>query len=473
MRAEGASISDSLRPERARSHLLSVRWLLLKDLQILRRSPLQALLLVAYPVLIAILVGFAISRGPEKPRVAFLNEVPAGSRVSVGGQRLPAAGVSERICSRVECVHVKDRAAALDAVRSGDVLAALILPADLVDRINSLSTLTPGTPRVEVLVNQDDPVKAQLVDERISTLLAQANLAIARRIAGEGGHYLNLLIDGGKFTVAGQTFPILGLRASAQILAALEPALPPGPLRESLRQVTSFASQARDNLDVAGPLIERLAQPIAVKKEVVSGSAPPLEIFAIAVAATLTLAFVTVLLVAGSLALEREENAFPRLTRGLVSPAALLEEKVLLGMAVGLAVTLLMLAGLEIFVPLEWGRIGLWLLAILAGGAALGAAGAALGAAAREVRAVSLLAFMVTLPVAFLSLVPSGAVGAGVFDAVGVVTALFPFKPALQAMTAALDSAGPGIGGPLLHLAALAVAYGLLARVALRRFAAV
>ena len=60
-----------------------MRWLLLKDLQILRRSPLQAFLLVAYPVLIAVLVGFAISRSPEKPRVAFLNEVPA----ELAGQR--------------------------------------------------------------------------------------------------------------------------------------------------------------------------------------------------------------------------------------------------------------------------------------------------------------------------------------------------------------------------------------------------
>ncbi len=83
--------------------------------------------------------------------------------------------------------------------------------------------------------------------------------------------------------------------------------------------MTEFANEARDNLDVAGPLIDRLAQPIAVDKVAVGGSSPPLEIFAIAVAATLTLAFVTVLLVAGSLALEREENAFPRLTRGLVS----------------------------------------------------------------------------------------------------------------------------------------------------------
>jgi ABC-type transport system involved in cytochrome c biogenesis permease component len=450
-----------------------MRWLLLKDLQILRRSPLQAALLVVYPILIAVLVGFAISGGPSKPRVAFLNEVPEDSRISVGGQQLPAAGVGSRICKRVECVRVADREEAEAKVRSGDVLAGLVLPADLVNKINSLSTLSPGTPKVEVLLNEDDPVKSELVKDRINSLLAQANLAIARRIAGEGSRYLQLLIDGGRLPLLGESIPILGLRAAAQILTALEPALAPGPLRTSLHQVTAFASQARDNLDIAGPLIDRLAQPIAVDRVAVGGSSPPLEIFAIAVAATLTLAFVAVLLVAGSLALEREENAFPRLTRGLVSREQLLAEKVLLGVAVGLVVTLLLLGGLEIFVPLDWSRIGLWLAAIVLGGAALAAAGAALGAAAREVRAVSLLAFMVTLPIAFLSLVPAGSVGGGIYDAIRIVTALFPFKPALQAMTAALDSAGPGIGGPLLHLAVLAVAYGLIARLALRRFATV
>src|SRR5690349_7276533 len=149
-----------------------MRWLLLKDLQILRRSPLQAFLLVAYPVLIAVLVGFAISRTPEKPRIAFLNEVPEDTRINLGvsGQQLPASGVSDRICARVQCVRVKDREEAVAEVKSGDVLAALILPEDLVDQINSLSTLVPGTPKVEVLVNQEDPVKARLVNEKITTL---------------------------------------------------------------------------------------------------------------------------------------------------------------------------------------------------------------------------------------------------------------------------------------------------------------
>jgi ABC-2 type transport system permease protein len=450
-----------------------MRWLLLKDLQILRRSPLQAFLLVAYPVLIAVLVGFAISRSPDKPRVAFLNEVPAESRVAVGTNELPKIGVSDRICERVECVQVKSHAEAVDEVSSGDVLAALILPADLVDRINSLSTPSPSTPEVEVIVNEEDPVKARLVNDRINSLLTQANLVIARQIAHEGGKFIGLVVNGGQFTVLGQAIQILGLGNTTRILHAVRATLPPGALRESLDEVLRFTVLTSSNLGTAGTLLTRLTQPIAVDKQVVNTSTPPLEIFAIAVAATFTLAFVTVLLVAGSLALEREENAFPRLTRGLVSPSALLTEKVALGVVAGLLVTLLMLAGLAFFVPLHWGRFGLWLLAIVAGGAGLGAAGAALGAAAREVRAVSLLAFMVTLPVAFLSLIPSGTVGPALDDVIKVIAALFPFKPALQAMTAALDPAGPSIAGALLHLGVLILAYGLLARLALRRFSAV
>ena len=53
---------------------------------------------------------------------------------------------------------------------------------------------------------------------------------------------------------------------------------------------------------------------------------------------------------------------------------------------------------------------------------------------------------MVSLPVALLSLVPSGTVGSGLYDVIRLVTALFPFKPALSAITSALDEAGSGLG---------------------------
>jgi ABC-2 type transport system permease protein len=79
---------------------------------------------------------------------------------------------------------------------------------------------------------------------------------------------------------------------------------------------------------------------------------------------------------------------------------------------------------------------------------------------------------MVSLPIAFLSLVPSGTVSGGVFHAIEIVRALFPFDPALDAIEGALDSQGPDLVVPLLHMAAIVAAYGVLARLALRRFAA-
>src|ERR671936_1380835 len=99
-----------------------MRWLLLKDLQILRRSPLQAALLVVYPVLIALLVGFAISRNPEKPRVAFLNQVPQNTPFKIGSKEVDIVGARNTLCARIECVRVHSWRQAIDKVKSGDVL---------------------------------------------------------------------------------------------------------------------------------------------------------------------------------------------------------------------------------------------------------------------------------------------------------------------------------------------------------------
>jgi ABC-type multidrug transport system permease subunit len=451
-----------------------MRWLLLKDLQILRRSPLVTALLVIYPIVIAVLIGFALSRGPSDPRVAFLNEIPADEEFSLGGDdELDKDAAKEQLCERVDCVDVASREEAERLVADGEVLAALIVPEDLIEKLRSLTSLTPEQPTVEVLVNEDDPLKAQLVDDRIQALVTEANLIVSQQVSDQAAVYLDVLIEGGSFDIPllGQTVDILGLERSAEVLEALGPEVSK-QLRPALDRVVRFARLAQENLDVALPLLGAVAQPIEVDKQVVTGDAPSLDSFAIAVAATVTLMFVTVLLVAGALALEREENAFARLTRNLVSKSALLAEKIVLGIAVALVVTLVMLAGLELFVELDWGRFAIWIPAIVAGGAGFAAFGAAIGGAAREVRASSLIAFMVSLPVAFLSLVPSGTVSGTVYDLIGVVAAIFPFDPALRALEGALDPGGPSIWAAVGHLAILVAAYGVLARLALRRFAA-
>ena len=449
-----------------------MRWLLLKDLQIMRRSPLLTALLIVYPIVIAVLIGFALSRGPDKPRVAFLNEVPQDTPLNVGGEEFDLVGARSELCERIECVPVSSEEEARQKVESGDVLGALILPADLVDKLQTLAGLNPERPTVKVLVNEEDPIKAGLVDDRISSLLAEANLRISNEVSDVSTTYLQILLDGGDFSFLGdENLKVLGLRESESILRDVRKQVPAdSPDLERLDSVIRFSHLAAENLGVADDLLSSVSQPIQVDKEVVSGGTPSLDTFAIAVAATITLMFVTVLLVAGSLALEREENAFARLTRGLVSKTALLGEKVLLGVVVSLVVTILMLAAITPFVSLDWGRFPIWLPAIAAGGAGFAAFGAAIGALSKEVRAASLLAFMVSLPIAFLSLIPSGTIGATLYDVVDAVAALFPFDPALRAMGGALDSSGPDVWIAVVHLLGLAALYALIARVAIRRF---
>jgi ABC-2 type transport system permease protein len=178
---------------------------------------------------------------------------------------------------------------------------------------------------------------------------------------------------------------------------------------------------------------------------------------------------VTLLLAAGMLALEREEHAFGRLVRGLVGRSALLGEKIGLAALCSLLVSLLMLAGLAAFTHLDWGRAPIWIAALAIGALSFAAMGVAIGALTREVRAASLLAFLLSLPIAFLALIPAGSVSSGLYDVLNGISAAFPFKPALRALDAAIS--GGSLAAPLLHLLGLTVAFGALARLSLRRFA--
>jgi ABC-2 type transport system permease protein len=448
-----------------------VRWLLVKDLQILRRSPLLVAMLVLYPILLAALVGFAVTSGPSKPRVALLNQVPKSqTRIPLGGENVNIAQEAKPLFDALTVVRVKTEAEAIDKVRSGDVLAALILPADITQKLQEATSGTGARPTVRVFYNAEDPAKQAFVENTIKARVQEANAALSKKVTQVALGYLNLIGTGGQFSFLGRTFNVLGLQRSEAVLRALQATIRNPAQRRALGPVIQFASIARQNLGLAGPLLESVGNPIQVDAQVVSGGSTPLGAFAAAVAVAVTLMLVTVLLAAGSLALEREENAFRRLVRGLVTQTQLLFEKVGLAAMCSVAVGFLLLAGLSLFVHLPWGRFPLWLLALAFGAAAFGALGVAFGALTREVRAASLLAFMASLPIAVLGLVPSGAVSNALYDVIRVVSAVFPFRATLDALDSAVGGSG-GIGVPLLHLTLLVLGWVAVARLALRRFA--
>jgi ABC-2 type transport system permease protein len=208
---------------------------------------------------------------------------------------------------------------------------------------------------------------------------------------------------------------------------------------------------------------------VKVKQIVVSGSNSSLSAFAAEAAVVGSMMFVALLLAAGMLALEREENAFGRLVRGLISRTGLVIEKVGLAALAAFVLTAVMLGILGALIGLDFGRAPLWVVVLAFGSAAFGAMGVAIGGLTREVRSASLAAFVVSLPVAALALIPSGAVSEGLYDVIKVVSGVFPFRPCLDALDAAIS--GGSLLTPLLHLVALTLVFGVIARLSLRRFA--
>jgi ABC-type multidrug transport system permease subunit len=452
-----------------------VRWLLLKDLQILRRSPLLVALLVLYPVILALLIGFAVSSPPGRPTVAIYTGVSPGRGQSVrlGSQQINVSKYAAELYQSIKPLHEPSAAAAIAAVRSGRALAALIIPADITSQIQNLIQNGTGSPTVTVVLNDRNPVERDLVQQALKSRIADVQQAISRQVLKVAISDLKLVLNGGTMSFLGQKVSLLGLRNARTIVTGAIAALPGNTsLDPALRQVADFAELAIDGLAFANPVLGSITQPLNIDQRQLSGATTPTSSYAVAIAATASLMFVAILLAAAMLALERSENAYRRLVRGLVRPAALLSEKAVLAAALAAALTVVMSAVASAFVPLAWGRFELWVAAAALGGLAFASLGTALGAAAREISNASLLAFAVALPVAFVALVPADAVSGTVGSILDGISFVFPFRASLDALSGAFTPGAGGVGLALLHLLGLALAFGVLARLALRRFAA-
>lgn len=449
-----------------------MRWLLAKDLRILRRSPVLLGTLVVYPIAIALLIGFAISSPPGKPRVAVYSGVPAGQgTIAFGSQRLSLAEYASKLYSSITPLHADSAAQAVAEVRDGRALAALIIPADIDRQIQQLIADGTGNPTVRIVFNSRNPLEHQLAQQAIQTRVDDVQYAVTRQLMKTVTADLRRVLNGGRVSFLGHTIHLLGLRGTRAIVQSTIPVLPAGSsLRPALRRVNDFATLAIDGLALASPELSGIATPLSVRESDISGSTTPSSSYAVAIAAVVLLMFVTLLLAAGMLALERSESTYGRLVRGLVAPRLLLAEKVVLAAACALVMTLAMSAAVSIFVTLDWSRFALWLVALGVGAVSFAALGVAVGALARDVSVASLLAFLISLPVAFMALVPSTSVASGLDTTLDVISFLFPFRAALEAVASAFAGGGAALWLPLLHLLVLAAVCGGLARVALLRF---
>jgi ABC-2 type transport system permease protein len=438
-----------------------VALLLRKDALILRRSPLLLGLLLAYPLLIALLVGLVAGYANAKPRVALVDEDGLPAFVTVGGRRFDVNKTIKRVSKDVDLVRLRRQDAERE-LQSGQVVAVLTVPRGFVSKLEGMvesPTLGVQTAR---------GVISSRVDEQVQALVYGLNRQLQTAYIGTDLGYVGLILHGGKGSFLGRQFSVLGLDKAEGLLSTT-----PGA---RARKLQDFVGDARLALAQTGNALRATAHPIQLRHASGRGRTWALSADVQAYALGLTISFLALVLAAGSLAAERDENVVGRLARGLVSLGQLVWAKVLLAAAVALALGLGVALVFGAIIQIgnvtggePWGRVPLLALGLLFAGGALGAVGALLGAIAREARTASLVALLVVLPIVFLGLVPQEVV-----PAAGWISDGLPFVHAVRFFSAALYDSSPWgrLAREALWLCGLGAVFGLLARMGARRLLA-
>ena len=435
--------------------------LLRKDALILWRSPLLLGLLLAYPLLIALLVGLVAGYANAKPRVALVDEEGLPRFVTIGGHRFDVDRTIDRVSKDVKLVRLGPGEAQRE-LRSGKVVAVLTVPEGFIATLKGMVS----SPKLQVQTARG--IISSRVDQQVQALVFGLNRQLQTAYIDTDLGYVRLILEGGRGSFLGREFTVLGLDGAELLLRDAR-----GAQAAKLRD---FIRDARLALAQTGNALRATAHPIVLERVKSRGRTWALSADVQAYALGLTITFLALVLAAGSLAAERDENVVGRLARGLVTLGQLVWAKVLLAalvaLGLGLGVALVFGAIIQIGNVTggePWGRVPLLALGLLLAGAALGAVGALLGAVAREARTASLVALLVVLPIVFLGLVP-----AEVVPAAGWISDALPFVHGVRFFSAALFDASPWgtLVREALWLAGLGALFGLLARIGTRRLLA-
>ena len=233
---------------------MSAVWLLLrKDLTVLRRSPLLLGALLAYPIVIALLVGLVAGYASSKPRVAFVDEDGVPPVVRSPATASTSRRSSTRSRSNVTLVRMgADEASARARVRARSSRRSPCRPASSARsrrrRAARASCCAPAAARLAPRVTQQVQALVYQLNRKLQGVFIKANLV-----------YVQLILHGGNGSFLGQH--VHGARPRRHGAAARGAAAVRSACR---RSATSSATRALA-LAQTGDALQATAHPILLR----------------------------------------------------------------------------------------------------------------------------------------------------------------------------------------------------------------
>lgn len=418
--------------------------LLRKDLLVLRRSPALLGILVAYPLVVALLVGVVAGYANTRPRVAFVDLDGVPSRVELAGRTFDVRALIDQVADEVDLVPMGPEEASR-RLETGSVVAAVTVPRGFVRELRA--SRSP-----ELVLERGRGGLTPIVTREMEALVFNLNRVLQDAIVASNLRFVD------------------DLRGRLQRTGALLSEFPDDPRVDEIRSFVAVAGLA---LGQTGDALRATAAPIRLRVAADRGRTWALSAQVQAYGLALTITFLGLVLAAGALAAERDENVIGRLARGLVPLGRIVAAKAALAAVValvlGLAIAVVFGAAVEIGGVAggePWERLPLLAAGLVLAGAAVGMLGTLVGALSRDGRTASLVAVLAVLPILLVGLVPEQ-----VSPAAAYASDAFPFAHAVDLFAASLYESDPwrDVGASAAWLLGLGLVYGSLARAAARR----
>ena len=350
--------------------------LLRKDVLVLRRSPLLLGILIAYPLAIALLIGLVASYGSSKPRVAFVDEDNLPATVVLGGKRFDVGHTIDAASRKVKLVRLSSEEAKRQ-LDDGRVVAVVTVPPGFISTLRGMVR----SPQLELQLSTG--TISSRVEQQVQALVYTLNRQLQRAYIASNLRYVTLILHGGDGSFLGAPITVLGIEKAQGLLREM-------PQTPRTAQLLDFLHDARLALANTNDALSSTAHPIELVRAPARGRTWALSAEVQAYALALTITFLALLLAAGSLAAERDENVVGRLARGLVGLGQLVWSKVALAAAVALALGLAIALAFGLIIEIggvtggePWRRLPLLVVGLVLAGGSVGALGALLGALSR------------------------------------------------------------------------------------------
>ena len=406
------------------------RLLAAKDLRMLTRSRVMLGLLVGYPLLLALLLGTLLLNGATGAKIALVNLDQKHGAIEFGNKRFTIDEYRKNAEASGVKIDETTLPEAKKALDDGQVAGILVIPNGFI------GTLQSGLSPAELKFYTGNNALGDVITQRVRGVIYSVDLQISRALVKNNSDYLKTLVKGGHVEVAGKRYKVLGLNPAKGQLRKVKQDVTTQRSEDRLDKVIDFASDTDVALGIANDALKATAAPVRLRHESTHGKSPKLTARAMSFALAVSIAFICVVLIAASLAGERDEHVLGRMVRGIATPVQIITGKLALGMVLAVGFSAGLFAVFAVLAPQAWTRLPLLLLMVLVVGATCSSLGALLATLTRDARTATLVAILVVLPMMPIALL-------GSLTSAHAVAQLAPLSPAQDLFNAVLFDDSP------------------------------